>query len=145
VIEQQTTIQNSTVMKTKILVAGVMVAIASAFTIGRAHAQSEPAVKVYATGSEEIKLIFGYDSPGSVEVKFLSGNDVIGRDRINGKSFDGGFTKKYRLLQGKNNNLRLEISSPEISVTYALTAGADGRWKAQLEQSTFNYPVVASR
>lgn len=132
-------------MKTKILVAGVMVVIMSAFTISRAHAQAEPAVKVYATGSEEIKLIFGYDSPGSVEVKFLSGNDVIGRDRINGKSFNGGFTKKYRLLQGETSKLRLEINSPEISVTYALTAGADGRWKAELEQSTVNHPAVASR
>ncbi|MFN5169508.1 MAG: hypothetical protein ACK5DD_07775 [Cyclobacteriaceae bacterium] len=132
-------------MKTKILIAGVMIAIASAVTINRAHAQSEPAVKVYATGSDEIKLIFAYNSPGSVDVKFMDGNNVIGRDRINGKTFEGGFTKKYSLLQNKHKNLRLEISSPEVSVTYQLSAGSDGRWKAQLEQSIVNYPLVASR
>jgi hypothetical protein len=135
-------------MKTRTIVLGVVVAVISTLSVSRARAQGveQPAVKVIPTGEKDvIKLIYGYDSQQSVDVKFMDANGIIGNDKIKGKSFEGGFSKKYKVTRESGDAFWVEVTSPELSVIYKMTAAANGKWAAQLEKTTYNYAVVASR
>ncbi|MFM7430505.1 MAG: hypothetical protein ACKO1F_11465, partial [Flammeovirgaceae bacterium] len=81
-------------MKTRILVAGVVVAAISAFSL-TAKAQGQPAIKV-VPGMEKntVKLIYGYDKNETVEVSFLDKTGTISTERIKAKNFNRGFIKK---------------------------------------------------
>lgn len=135
-------------MKTKAILLGVVVAALSALTLSEAKAQSteQPAVRVVSSNQDNIiKLIYGYDSEKAVEVKFLDGTGMIASDRIQGKSFDKGFIKKYKVERAKGSDFWVEVTSTELSVTYRMSKGEDGKWASQLEKATYNYPAVASK
>jgi hypothetical protein len=132
-------------MKTRILVAGVVVAAISAFSL-TAKAQGQPAIKV-VPGMEKntVKLIYGYDQNETVEVSFLDKTGTISTERIKAKNFNRGFIKKYKIQRDQYDALWIEVKSNEVAVTYKLIAPTDGKWMAQLEKATYNYPTVALR
>ena len=133
-------------MKTKMLILGVVIAVISAITVSRAKAQDGqlPAVKIISTDiSDVVKLIYGYDSREPVMVKFLGKDGIFFQDRVKGENLISGFSKKYKLRPTPGSDIRVEVSSNELSVTYHLTVGKNGKWTAQLETTTYNYPVVA--
>lgn len=133
-------------MKTKMILFGVMVAAVSAITVRTAQAQApaEPAVKVVPILHEDaVKVIYGYESNKSVEVKFYSADRNINNDLIRGKSFKKGFIKRYSLENLKGESFWVDVVSPEVSVTYLVTS-KDGKWSTQLERTTFNYQLLAS-
>lgn len=135
-------------MKTKAILLGVVVAALSALTLSEAKAQGteQPAVRVVSSNQDNIiKLIYGYDSEKTVDVRFLDGNGTIVSDKIQGKSFEKGFIKKYKVELSKRNDFWVEVTNTELSVTYRMSKGEDGKWAAQLEKATYNYPVVASK
>lgn len=133
-------------MKTKMMIAGVLVAIVASLSVKEASAQTAaPAVKVIPTSDKDvIKLIYGYDAE-RVDIKFSDASGIIASDRVKGKSFEGGFNKKYRVERNANKDFWIEVSSADLAVTYRMTAGSNGKWMAQLEKTTYNYPVVASK
>lgn len=133
-------------MKTRILVLGLAVAALSVLSVKVSKAQNlaEPAVKVLNANQNQLKVIYGYSSSQEVEVKFVGSEGIIETDRISGKDFGAGFIKKYDVRKLKGKAFSVEIDSKELSVTYKLTPAKDGKWLAQLEKTTFNYPVVAS-
>lgn len=128
------------------MIAGVLVAIVASLSVNQAAAQTAaPAVKVIPTSNKDvIKLIYGYDAE-QVDIKFSDASGIITSDRVKGKNFEGGFNKKYRVERNTNNDFWIEVSSADLAVTYRMTAGANGKWTAQLEKTTYNYPVVASK
>jgi hypothetical protein len=132
-------------MKTKTIILGVLVAMISTFTITNSQAQSldQPDVKVVpAAGPNVIKLIYGYNAK-EVNVKFLTTDQVFKTDRISGKDFSKGFMKKYDIQSMQDIVFWIEVTSPELSVTFKLVPSSSGRWTAQLEKSTYNYSTVA--
>lgn len=133
-------------MKTRILVAGVLVAAICALSITKAKAQEQPAIKV-VPGMEKniVKLIYGYDKNQAVTVSFLDKSGVISSERIKAKSFNRGFIKKYKIQRDQYDAVWMEIKSDDMAVTYKLIAPKEGQWTAQLEKATYNYPTVASR
>jgi hypothetical protein len=128
-------------MKTRILV----VAAISAFSL-TTKAQGQPAIKV-VPGMEKntVKLIYGYDKNETVEVSFLDKSGVISSERIKAKNFNHGFIKKYKIQRDQYDAIWIEVKSNEVAVTYKLIAPTDGKWMAQLEKATYNYPTVALR
>jgi hypothetical protein len=130
-------------MKTKTIILGVVVAAISTFTISKAKAQ-EPAVKIVSTIDHDvIKVIYGYDTNEAVEVKFINAEGLLKTDKISGKDFKGGFLKKYNIEAMRGSAFQVEVESPELSVTYKMTTAKNGKWSAQLEKTTYNYPIVA--
>jgi hypothetical protein len=137
--------KNKNYMKTKTIILGVVVAAISTFTISKAKAQAqEPAVKIISTIDHDvIKVIYGYDTNEAVEVKFINADGIVKTDKINGKAFSGGFLKKYNVEKMQGGAFWVEVESPELTVTYKMTTAKNGKWSAQLEKTTYNYPIVA--
>lgn len=134
-------------MKTKAILLGVVVAALSAMTLGEAKAQGneQPSIRVVSSNQDDIiKVIYGYDSE-KVEVKFLDGAGLITSDKIQGKTFDKGFIKKYKVERIKGGDFWVEVKSTELSATYRMRKDENGKWAAQLEKATYNYPAVASK
>jgi hypothetical protein len=132
-------------MKTKTIIFGVVIAAISIFTITNTKAQGqEPAIKVVPGAQPDmIKVLYGYDTDKLVEVRFTNADGIIKTDRISGKDFKGGFLKKYDVENMKGSSFWVEVESPELSVTYKMTAAKNGKWSAQLEKTTYNYTIVA--
>jgi hypothetical protein len=142
---KQTTTQKTNYMKTRILLAGVVIAAISAFSL-KAKAQVEPSVKIVpGLDSNTIKLIFGYETTGAVNITFSDADGVISSDRLKGNAVAHGFIKKYEVNRAKTDAFWVRINSKEVALTYKLTAQKDGKWAASLEQGTYNFPTVASR
>ena len=132
-------------MKTKIIIAGIIVAFVSAFAVTRAKAQQpeQPAIKIVPTSKKDmIKVIYAYHTNQSVKVNFSTSEGLIKSDEVRGKDFDGGFYKKYDLQNINGNTLWVEITSPELSATFKLKS-TNGKWIAELERTTYNYPTLA--
>lgn len=133
-------------MKTRILLAGVLIAAISTFTITSASAQEQPEVKIIpASEKDVIKVIYGYEANATIEVKFIDADKVVFSDKVKAKNFDQGFMRKYDIGKFDSRDLWIEVSSPELTVTYKLLPGDNGRWLAQLEKATYNYAIVAAR
>lgn len=135
----------TTHMKTKIIIAGIIVAIVSAFAVTRAKAQQpeQPAIKIVPAAQKDmIKIIYAYHTNQSVKVNFSTSEGLIKSDEIRGKDFDGGFYKKYNLQNINDNTVWVEVTSPELSATFKLKS-MNGKWIAELEKTTYNYPSVA--
>jgi len=133
-------------MKTKMLILGVVVAAISTFMISRAEAQENPlpAVKIISTDrTDEVKLIFGYDSRIPVTVMFSNDKGIFFQDKIKGENLDKGFSKRYQLSPTPGNDVWVEVTSHELSVIYRMSVAKNGKWLAQLEKTTYHYPVVA--
>ncbi len=135
-------------MKTKTLILGVVIAIISAFTVSHAKAQDGqlPAVKIIPTDEVDVvKIIYAYDSRESVTVSFLDEDGIFFEDRIQGENLANGFIKKYKLSPIYGREVRVELSSLDLTVTYRLRVTKNGTWSAQLHTTTYNYPVVAMK
>jgi len=132
-------------MKTKIIIAGVIVAAVSVMTLRNAQAQNQqsPSVKIISTTQKDvIKVIYAYNSEESVNVKFSNREEVLKTDKISSKDFEGGFSKKYNVEQMDSKPFWVEISNSALSVTYRMKS-QNGKWSAQLETTTYTNPIVA--
>ncbi len=133
-------------MKTKTLVLGVLVAALSMFAVSPVHAQDNPlpAVKIIPTDlTDVVKIIYGYDTRMPVTVKFLGDDGVFFQDKVKGEDLKKGFSKKYKMPHTPGSDIWVEVSSNELSVIYKMAISKEGKWIAQLEKTTYNYPVVA--
>jgi hypothetical protein len=132
-------------MKTKIIIAGVIVAAVSVMTLRNAQAQDQqdPSVKIIPTTQKNvIKVIYVYNSAEAVNVKFSNREEVLKTDKISSKDFEGGFSKKYNVEQMDGKPFWVEISNSALSVTYRMKS-QNGKWSAQLEKTTYTNPIVA--
>jgi hypothetical protein len=132
-------------MKTKIIIAGVIVAAVSVMTLRNAQAQDQqdPSVKIIPTTQKDvIKVIYAYNSAEAVNVKFSNREEVLKTDKISSKDFESGFSKKYNVEQMDGKPFWVEISNSALSVTYRMKS-QNGKWSAQLEKTTYINPIVA--
>lgn len=131
------------IMKTKSILAGLVILLSAAFTT---HAQLiEPAVKILP-GSEkgQLKVIYAYNSQNAVDVKFLGENGLLKSDRIQAGSFTNGFSKRYDVSRIKAKSFWIEVSSADLSVRYKMIESKDGKFVPYLEKTTINHPMVAA-
>ena len=121
------------------MLVGVVVAVISTLVISRAQAQVKdaPKVSIYQTVVQDvIKVIYGYNSEKSVVVNFLKADGLFETDVISGKDFQSGFLRKYNVEKLRGQPFWIEISSPELSVTFKMTNLKNGKWAAHLEKTT---------
>ncbi len=133
-------------MKTRAIICGVVVAAISTFVMSRAHAQVQdiPAVKVISTDQTDvIKVIYAYSTNSPVTVKFLNSEGIAYEERLSGRDVEKGFSKKYDVEKMKSDDLWIEVVGQEISATFKMSASKNGKWTAQLEKVTHNFPVLA--
>jgi hypothetical protein len=129
---------------TSALIAGLALAL-SAFSFAPASAQlaGEPPVKVVPTLDKGIlKVIYAHNSP-SVEVKFYDAQGLMLTDRIKGSAAQGGFMKRYDIRNLKSNSYWVEITSPELSVTYKVDNQGKESSVPVLESTTYRHAMVA--
>lgn len=134
-------------MKTKTLILGLAVAILSVISLTKTDAQSldQSLVTVVPDSNKDlIKVIYNYGSHDNVVVKFMDADGLILKDRIKGETFEGGFAKKYEVNRSRGDEFWLEVSNPEFSITYVMTADKDGRWIAEFQKAT-QQRALASR
>lgn len=131
-------------MKTKLLLAGLITFMTAGITT--AQPQDEPAVKILpAAEVGTLKVVYGYDSRSTVEVRFIGESGLLKTDRIKAGTFNKGFLKKYDVRRIKDNSFWVEISSAELKVRYKMVSSADGKsFIPHLEQTTYNHPLVAA-
>lgn len=131
--------------KKTILIAGLAVALACVALITRAQTPGEPAVKV-VPGAERgtVKVIYAQAPVTAVEVKFIGNEGVVMQDKITSLS-QKGFIKKYNISRLEANSYWIEIKSPELSVTYKLEVGRDGKTSLPvLQTTTYHHALLAS-
>ncbi len=133
-------------MKTRIIITGLFVALLSSASI-IANAQDEPAVKILPTTQKGVlKVLYAYPVEQAVDIKFYSDGELLASDRIKGKNFAHGFSKKYDMRNVTSNGLWVEVSGSNITVTYKLVESADGKtFEPQLEKTTYHHALVAAR
>jgi hypothetical protein len=131
-------------MKTKTTFLGLMILAAMSFASTNVQAQADPAVKVLPTSQAGIlKVLYAYPNQKAVQIKFYNESGLIVSDRVS-KKYEKGFSKKYDLNKLEVGNYWVEITSPELSVTYKLEGSKDKKWVSTLEKTTYSYPLVAT-
>jgi len=133
-------------MKTKAIICGVVVAAIGTFVMSRAHAQVQdiPAVKVISTNKTDvISVIYAYNTSSPVIIKFINSEGLVYEEKLSGGDVEGGFSKKFNIGKMRGDDLRIQIDGQELSVTFKLAASKNGKWGAQLEKVTHNFPVLA--
>lgn len=135
-------------MKTRTIIIASMVALLSVSFFGT-HAQQagEPLVKILPTDEKGVlKVLYAYDTDEAVEVKFLTEDGVLTRDKIKGSAFQNGFSKKYNVRNISSRSFWIEVSSPNLTVTYKMTESKDRRsYVPILEKTTYNTLVAANK
>jgi hypothetical protein len=144
-VEQKNKKLKTTNMKTRILVFGAVVAAISTLAVSKSKAQGQsPEIRIISTNERDlIKLIYNYETSKAVDVKFTDADGFVKVDKISGKDFKKGFLKKYDVEKMRGNAFWIEITSEELSATYKMVSAKNGKWSAQLEKTTYNYPTVA--
>jgi hypothetical protein len=131
------------IMKTKLIIA----AIAMLTVLGtqvKAQKVDEANIKVLPSKSGILKVHYAMAVTDAITVKFFNSGGLISTDKIQG-SYANGLMKRYDIKNINNSDYRVEISSPQLSVTYHVVPSKDKQtFSAFLEKSTYNYPVVAS-
>jgi hypothetical protein len=132
-------------MKTKTtFMAGLIFFSAMSFAVTNSNAQSGPAVKILPTTEKGIlKIHYAQPTFKAVSIKFYDESGLITSDKVS-KSYEKGFSKKYDLSNLKAGEYWVEITSPELSVTYKLAGSKEKTWVTTLEKTTHNYPLVAT-
>jgi hypothetical protein len=135
-------------MKTKtIIIASLVTLFSVSFFSANAQQTVEPSVKILPTDEKGIlKVLFAYDTDQAVEVKFLTEDVVLTRDKIKANTFQNGFSKKYDVRNIKSGNFWIEVSSPSLTVTYKMTESKDRKSHVPvLEKTTYNTLVAANK
>ncbi len=132
-------------MKTKTIIFGIVIAAISSISISVKAQVNQPEIRIVPVDDPDvIKLIYGYNNKKVVEVTFTEANNTtILTDKINGNNIKGGFQKKYNMRNLTVDEFWVEVTSSDLSARYKVAHDKNGRWSAQLEKTTYNYPIVA--
>ena len=132
-------------MKTKTIIFGIVIAAISSISITTKAQLNQPEIRIVPViDPSVIKVIYGYDTKEAVKVTFTQAdNKTILTDKIDGNDIKGGFQRKYNMRKLEEEEFWVEVSSPELSARYKVSHDKNGKWSAQLEKTTYNYPIVA--
>ncbi len=107
-----------------------------------ANAQTEARVKILPTSNHSvIKLLYAMDTQG-LEVKFLHNGELVKTDKIKGK-YSKGISKLYDVSAFKRKDFYIEVSSPQMVLTYHVIPSEDKiHFTPYLEKTTYNHVLV---
>ena len=109
----------------------------------QAQSLDESRVKIIPTANrDELKVIYAIETTEPLKVKFLTENGVVASDKIKG-SFPKGLLKRYDVSNINDHDFWVEISSPEMSLTYRIVPSANKQsFTPYLEKVTYNQVLV---
>jgi|SRR5688572_25307508 len=116
-----------------------------AFLGGKLQAQvlDEPLVKITPTANPHIlKVIYGAETFGPLNVKFITRSGVVGSDKIEVGSYPTGISKRYDFKYINESDFWIEVTSPQMSVTYRISPLRNGGFTPYLEKATYYQAVV---
>jgi len=135
-------------MKNKTIIIASLVTLfsASIFSVN-AQQTTEPSVKILPTEEKGVlKVLYAYDTDQPVEVKFLTEDGTLTRDKIKASAFQNGFSKKYDVRNITSKFFWIEVSSSNLIVTYKMTESKDRKsYEPTLEKTTYNTLVAANK
>jgi hypothetical protein len=132
-------------MKTKTIIFGIVIAAISSISITTKAQLNQPEIRIVSVNDPSvIKVIYGYDTQETVNVTFSEANNaIILTDKINGEDIKGGFQRKYNMRNIEADEFWVEVTSSKLAAKYKVAHDKNGKWSAQLEKTTYNYPIVA--
>jgi len=91
-----------------------------------------------------LKLVHAITTYEPVTVNFITDEGVVTSDEIKG-SFPKGFTKRYNVGRIIENEFRMEVVTPSLTVTYRIVPSYNGKtFTTHLEKAVHNYAVVVA-
>jgi hypothetical protein len=131
-------------MKIKLMTLMIAMVAFSAIVV-RAQQPDESRIKIIPMEKPGVlKLVHAITSYEPVTVNFVTDEGVIKSDEIKG-SFPKGFTKRYDVRRISENDFRMEIITPSLTVTYRIIPSQDGKtFTTHLEKAVHNYDVVVA-
>jgi len=132
-------------MKTSHLASTLLLLLVSAIaTVAYAQPGDLPVKVLPTTQKGIVKILYASEANQPVEIKFFNDGGLIGSDKIKGKSFPNGFSKKYDVRQVKSGDIWVEVSSAQMAVTYRLVLKDGQQFEPLLEKTTYNHTLVAA-
>jgi hypothetical protein len=128
----------------------VMLMIATITLSGmKAHAQyqEETRIKILPTkDAGVVKLLYALDTDEELQVRFFDASGEVASDIIPAKHYPKGISKRYNISKIAARDLRMEVSSSKLTVTYRLAPGkTKDRYIPYPEKTVYNHTVVASK
>jgi len=119
--------------------------VAFSAIVVRAQQPDESRIKIIPMEKPGVlKLVHAITSYEPVTVNFVTDEGVIKSDEIKG-SFPKGFTKRYDVRRISENDFRMEIITPSLTVIYRIIPSHDGKtFTTHLEKAVHNYDVVVA-
>ena len=109
----------------------------------QAQALDESLVKITPTANPHVlKVIYGAETFGPLDVKFIANGGVVGSDKIEVGSYPTGISKRYDFKNINESDFWIEVTSPQMSVTYRISPLRNGGFTPHLEKATYYQAVV---
>ena len=122
-------------MKTSKLVTAIVLLLVAS---GSMFAQSTGQVKILPSENGMVKLMYVGESESAVNVKFISGNKVISRDRIKSYEFENGFTKQYDISKVWKKDLTIEVEADDVNFSQKFDQNSNYPLWAQFYNNQLN-------
>jgi hypothetical protein len=132
-------------MKSKIIIVALgLLALLS--TRVEAQVSEESRIKILPTSQEGVvKVLYAIETDERLEVRFLDRSGEVTKDVIKGGPYPNGVSKRYDVRNINKNDFWIEVTSPQLSVTYHLIPSKDRKtFVSYLEKATYNHALVAS-
>jgi len=133
-------------MKQKFMTFVIAMLMLSAIHV-QAQQHDESFVKIMPTAKPgTLRLVHAIPTSDPVSVQFITDQGIVSSDEIKG-DYPKGISRRYDFRQINDNNFRMLISSPTLSVTYRIILSDDRKtFTSHLEKVVHTYDdVVASR
>lgn len=131
-------------MKRKLLTFMVALLALSAIHV-QAQQHDESFVKIMPTSKPGVlKLVHAIPTSESLSIQFITDDGVVSSDEIKG-DYPKGISRRYDFRQIDDDNFRVMVSSPTLSVTYYIVLSDDRRtFTSHLEKAVHSYNPLAS-
>jgi hypothetical protein len=109
----------------------------------QAQALDETLVKIVPTANAGIiKVIYGAETLGPVNIAFVTTKGEVGSDKIEVGSYPTGISKRYNIKSISDRGFWVKVSSPQLSVTYRISPLDNGSFTATLEKASYYQAIV---
>jgi hypothetical protein len=112
----------------------------------KAQQPDESRIKIMPTKTPGVlKLLHAIPTEEPLTVQFVTDQGIVSSDEIKGH-FPNGILRRYNFGQISNDDFRMIIRSPGLSVTYRIVPSKDKKtFSSYLEKTEHNYAVLVAR
>lgn len=109
----------------------------------QAQSLDEALVKIVPTANPGIiKVIYGAETLGPVNISFVTNKGEVGSDKIEVGSYPTGISKRYNIKFINESDFWVKVTSPQMAVTYRITPLDNGSFTTTLEKASYYQAIV---